>query len=96
MTQYQTDEAYFEEAPQEDYGFDRKRKRLANRQADFYPVPQDTKAVEIVAWIVTGSVGIVLAIGTVIVASKDPAGAGWTMVVPLIYMLGSMWVMRRR
>jgi len=97
MIQYESDEDYAE-FPSE---IETKRKRL--RLDDAYGLDDSPHRgltsdgiVEVTAWAFVGGIGLVLAIGSALVALLSPNGDAGVMVVPLIYMLAAMWFMRRR
>lgn len=84
-----------------DYGQDEmqslsaKRKRLA---ADHEYEPryvQQNLGSSVLAWSVIGAIGLILTIGATIVAANT-AGAAWTLIVPLIYMIAAMYFMTKR
>ncbi|HLA43105.1 MAG TPA: hypothetical protein VJZ27_06700 [Aggregatilineales bacterium] len=102
MSQYKTENDYFEQVQEEDdpeveeyYRQREKPKRLTQRR--FNPQFQEgynrSPATEIVAWSFIGLVGLAMTVGSVIVASNSPEE--WVIVIPLVYMLGAMWLMRR-
>jgi hypothetical protein len=100
MIQYESDDDYAD-FPSEISEVESKRKRL--RQDDHYALEENPQRgltsegiVEVTAWAFVGGIGLVLAIGSAMVAMIAPNGDPGVMVVPLVYMIAAMYFMRRR
>lgn len=98
MIQYDAEEEYADYPAEAE----RKRKRLS-QQDEGYPLAEAADRqltsegiVEITAWAFVGGVGVILSIGSVLVALIAPTGDAAVMIVPLVYMIAVMIFMRRR
>jgi hypothetical protein len=98
MIQYDTEEE-FADYPAE---IASKRKRLSQYD-DHYALEESAQRgltsegiVEVTAWAFVGGIGLVLAVGTTLIALIAPNGDPAVMIVPLVYMVAVMIFMRRR
>jgi len=89
-TEQEYDDSYFEE----EQGYPEKRKRLATPQYDPYSPPR--RGGDAIAWLVIGSVGMMLAGGSLayVLTAANPTPA--VFLFPMVYMLGALRIMRHR
>lgn len=86
MAQYQPETYDYPEPDEYFEQYPDKSKRLA--------APQHHPLVEVVVWGFVGTVGLAMTVGSIIVAANTNSPA--TMIIPLIYMIIAMGVMKRR